>query len=117
MHLCLDCWKQQQRARFSAGYRDCPACGDRYYQDEPWKRTCFSCWKAGKKGEARHKEHDETVLLRREITRLRKQLQQSQIDMTMYRRLLQLCHPDKHGGSIAAQTATKWLLGNRPEGR
>lgn len=26
-------------------------------------------------------------------------------------RLIQLCHPDRHGGSAAANTATVWLLG------
>jgi hypothetical protein len=28
----------------------------------------------------------------------------------MLRRLIQLCHPDKHGDSQAANTATVWLL-------
>ena len=30
------------------------------------------------------------------------------------RRLVQLAHPDKHGGSVAAAEATRWLLENRP---
>ena len=29
-------------------------------------------------------------------------------------RLVQLAHPDKHGGSPAAIEATRWLLENRP---
>ena len=28
----------------------------------------------------------------------------------MLRRLIQLCHPDKHGNSEAANTATRYLL-------
>lgn len=28
----------------------------------------------------------------------------------MLRRLIQLCHPDKHQGSEAANAATRWLL-------
>ncbi len=31
----------------------------------------------------------------------------------MYRRLIQLCHPDRHGNSQAAQNATTWLLAQR----
>jgi hypothetical protein len=30
------------------------------------------------------------------------------------RRLVQLAHPDKHGNSVAAAEATRWLLENRP---
>jgi len=32
----------------------------------------------------------------------------------MWRRFTQLCHPDKHDGSVAATEATRWLLENRP---
>lgn len=32
----------------------------------------------------------------------------------MHRRLIQLCHPDKHGGSTAATEVTRWLLEVRP---
>jgi hypothetical protein len=31
----------------------------------------------------------------------------------MLRRLIQLCHPDKHGGSAIATEATSWLLKQR----
>lgn len=32
----------------------------------------------------------------------------------MWRRFTQLCHPDKHDNSVAANEATRWLLENRP---
>lgn len=32
------------------------------------------------------------------------------LDEKMLRRLLQLCHPDRHQGSEASHVATKWLL-------
>ncbi len=38
------------------------------------------------------------------------------IEDTMMRRLLQLCHPDKHHGSEAANIVTKWLLNIRSKG-
>ena len=69
--------------------------------------------------------------LRRQIDSLRKQNQRLQADLTlaqkttapwhrgsgippeMLRRLIQLAHPDRHGGSDAANTATQWLLSQR----
>lgn len=36
------------------------------------------------------------------------------IPKATWRLLMQLVHPDKHGGSEAALTATKWLNANRP---
>jgi hypothetical protein len=35
------------------------------------------------------------------------------LDTTRVRQLLQLCHPDKHGGSQASTQATQWLLTQR----
>ena len=35
------------------------------------------------------------------------------IPKDMMRRLLQLCHPDKHNGSETATRATEWLLSQR----
>jgi hypothetical protein len=37
------------------------------------------------------------------------------LDMQMWRRLQQLCHPDKHGNSEASKTAAQWLNSVRPE--
>ena len=36
--------------------------------------------------------------------------------LSVWRRLVQLAHPDKHGGIDSAIEATQWLLKNRPEG-
>lgn len=38
----------------------------------------------------------------------------SLVPTEQWRRLVQLAHPDKHGGSTAAVEATRWLLENRP---
>ena len=38
----------------------------------------------------------------------------SLMPIEQWRRLVQLAHPDKHGGSVAAAEATRWLLENRP---
>lgn len=34
--------------------------------------------------------------------------------LEVWRRLVQLCHPDKHDGSAAANSATQWLNQNKP---
>ncbi len=38
-----------------------------------------------------------------------------EIDPVRLRQLLQLCHPDKHGGSVLANTVTQWLNDLRRE--
>jgi len=46
--------------------------------------------------------------------RTRRQSQSAPFSKEIWRRLLQLCHPDKHDGSEASNTATQWLNANRP---
>jgi len=38
----------------------------------------------------------------------------SNIPKDVWRRLLQLCHPDKHSNADAATAATQWLNANKP---
>lgn len=40
---------------------------------------------------------------------------QPRMPLELWRRMVQLTHPDKHGGSAAADEATRWLLANKPE--
>ena len=39
---------------------------------------------------------------------------QKPMPIEVWRRLIQLSHPDKHGGSEASNEATEWLIKNRP---
>lgn len=39
------------------------------------------------------------------------------IESDMLRRLIQLCHPDKHAGSESAGIATRYLLGLKNEAK
>jgi hypothetical protein len=93
----------------------CPNCGDRFYKDQPWKKTCLPCWKESKRA-----EHDELLDLREEVAEHRRLLREALaekaaacIEPEMLSRLIRLCHPDKHGNSEAANTATQWLLAQR----
>jgi hypothetical protein len=82
---------------FTARYSTCPTCRQAYYQDEPWKRVCTSCYFERK---ARTATPAPPAIA-------------APIEPGMLRRLIQLCHPDKHGGSEAATEATRYLLALR----
>mgnify|MGYP000851059138 FL=1 len=93
----------------------CPECGDRFEKDAPWKKTCMPCWKESKRA-----EHIELLELREEVAEHRRLLsavlaerKAVSIEPDMLSRLIRLCHPDKHNGSEAANTATQWLLAQR----
>ena len=108
----------------------CEECGDTFSRapGEGWKRLCLSCWKvspAAKKA-ARDKLAQLTAELaetRAERDRLRlrvlaleldgQQAKPEGIPPEMLRRLVRLCHPDRHSQSEAANEATAWLLAQR----
>lgn len=89
----------------------CTKCGDWFFADADWKRICLTCWKISKgidpnRGRSRSNYHD--------AWRPNPPPQQAPvIDAEMLRRLIHLCHPDKHNNSQAAQLATQWLLNQR----
>ena len=70
----------------------CPTCKTRtFMQDQPWKLVCVSCYME-RKGKAAPIAKPEPI------------------ELEMLRRLVQLCHPDKHANSEASNTATRYLL-------
>ncbi len=94
----------------------CSQCHHPFDQDEPWKRICLNCWIENK----RREEDDPRKQQRRHEGGFRSHRQEHTpplampaIDKDMLRRLIQLCHPDKHGNSQAATEATTWLLKQR----
>lgn len=105
----------------------CEECGDTFIRapGESWKRLCLSCWKAtpAAKKAARDKLAQLTAELsevRAERDRLRLRVLTLEhadtpppIPPEMLRRLVRLCHPDRHDGSEAANVATAWLLAQR----
>lgn len=93
----------------------CETCGSHftYKEGEEWKKTCLPCWKKSKR-----KEDNIVSELTAQLIEARRQLYEAkraavQIEPEMVRRLLQLCHPDKHGNSEASQKATHWLMGRK----
>jgi hypothetical protein len=80
---------------FSGARVQCPTCKTRtFIQDQPWKLVCVTCYLA-RKGKTAPTAKAPTV---------------APIDPGMLRRLIQLCHPDRHGNSEAATIATRYLL-------
>ena len=108
----------------------CECCGDTFNRTpgEGWKRLCLPCWKASPA--ARKAAPDRLAQLTAELAdakaeadRLRLRVLALELDAQrakpaelppdMLRRLVQLCHPDRHDGSEAATLATAWLLEHR----
>lgn len=108
----------------------CEECGDTFTRapGESWKRLCLPCWKASPA--ARKAAPDRLAQLTAELAearterdRLRLRVlaleldaqrnQAADIPPDMLRRLVRLCHPDRHDGSEAANQATAWLLAQR----
>lgn len=79
--------------KFTPGTITCPTCKTRtFVQDQPWKLQCVSCY------------------LARKGTPTAPAMTVPVIEPDMLRRLIQLCHPDKHADSEASNTATRYLL-------
>lgn len=80
---------------FSGATATCPSCGAAYLKDQPWKRICLTCYLKAKGKTYTPPTAAPAV---------------AQIEPGMLRRLIQLCHPDRHANSEAANTATQYLL-------
>jgi len=78
----------------------CLDCGAPFLRepDAGWKVRCLDCWR---------------LTRRLHSVPVPAQAAAPAIEPTMVRRLLQLCHPDKHAGSEAAVVATQYLLSLR----
>jgi hypothetical protein len=91
---------------FTPGTVLCPCCETRtFYRDAPWKLLCVTCYL----------ERNPTK--RRSTEPVPVAAAGAGIEPAMLRRLIQLCHPDKHQGSEAATVATSYLLALRSEAR
>ena len=78
--------------RFTPGaWVACPTCRQPYFKDQTWKRVCVSCYL-----KAKGKTAPPAIA--------------APIEPGMLRRLIQLCHPDRHNGSEASNEATRYLL-------
>jgi hypothetical protein len=82
----------------------CADCGDVFYAPaaDSWKTVCRFCWKGEAKASKRVLQLEaELAIMRRSGNVI--------IDAKRWRQLLHLCHPDRHGGSAAANDVAQWL--------
>jgi len=105
-------------------WRICPECGNEFFQDEPWKKICIECWKDKKR---RAGPHPRETWEQRRIHELESKVQCLEIQLELARqrmlrgpevphefvmnlkKIISLCHPDRHGGSRTANEITSFL--------
>lgn len=120
----------------------CATCGDRFERpaSDAWKRLCVACWRRGKSAQAPASDDRYTAgFTAGRLAGLRDRLDAyargveagraqaladaakpaaaaATFDKARLRQLLQLCHPDRHGGAELATAVTTWLLSLRKGG-
>ena len=116
--LCLACFKRSKAAPIQ---RACADCGETFTAKATWQTLCRDCYLDRKNDERQQLAAalDLVATLRRELDAKRFELSRRPIERTIpleqWRRLVQLCHPDRHSNSEAANQATRWLMEVRPE--
>ena len=89
---------------------ECEECGMPFLCKGDWHTMCWSCFKETPAGQAWQRKKDAERGTRRESSYDQGQkVDPDNMDQQMCRLLIQLCHPDKHGGSAGANKATQWL--------
>lgn len=118
--------------------RECEACGQQFAPKYDWSKLCWPCWwdspqgkafkekkdsdfkqsdDSFKKAQEQHKQkQDEARSSRYRHDAGRPEgVARGKMDIALLRKLLQLCHPDKHGGSALANSVTMELLKMKEE--
>lgn len=121
------------------GWTPCPECGDEFYRDAYWKRTCIECWKEKKRAEesgiSASSQQPDVNYWRRQYFALQDdynalQERHNDLESDFYElhrvahailpelkknitALISLVHPDRHGNSETSNRVTSWLLDAR----
>ena len=95
--------------------RLCRGCGQAFIPKRAFYHSCFGCWREAQLTQSMPADFDarrENERLRLENERLRVMAEQPKValDAMTIRQILQLCHPDRNGGSALATTVTQKLL-------
>lgn len=111
-------------------WRTCPDCGQTFWADADYMKRCLDCYLARLEKRGLRRTQDNTADLRAELAETRQELERARKEVAYIRealtewttgpdlaelrahlrRLIALCHPDKHAGSAAAHDETLWLL-------
>lgn len=101
----------------------CPQCGQPFYQDEHWKRICYDCWCVNN-GKTRRRSRSNFNYggnysagqdRRYNASHNASQEAPKPISADLLKRLIHLCHPDKHGNSPMSVEVTQQLLQMKKE--
>lgn len=95
--------------------RACRRCGQAFQPIRPHFHSCWACWSADNSAApppAASAVLRENERLRCEVDRLRVLAAQPKValDAVTIRQIIQMCHPDRNGGSALATTITQKLL-------
>lgn len=83
-------------------YRTCQTCDRDFYAVEDWKKNCINCYIKSKDSQYvpppryQYENNDE-----------------DEINREMLKRIIYLCHPDKHDNSKTSLIVTKFLLAKK----
>jgi hypothetical protein len=96
--------------------KKCDHCWTWFDARYPSVKLCLACWRKRERAFAEYDDlcHEVDYLIG-ETHRLRSALAEKsqQIPPDMLKRLIRLCHPDRHNNSELANEVTKWLLDQR----
>jgi hypothetical protein len=90
---------------------ECVNCHERFAARYGYETRCIPCWLRYKYGQGAAQPRVEIRYVRVEVPDPR--LPDLEDWEEMLRRLVVLCHPDRHGGSRLSTEATSWLLEQR----
>jgi hypothetical protein len=76
----------------------CPQCNAEFFKDAYWKRICLDCFKENKGHERQQRQPTH-----------RPESKPEQINSDVLKKLMYLCHPDKHNNSQVATDMFVWL--------
>jgi len=74
--------------------KPCTHCSILFKPKGDWQKLCWNCWWEAKQEKEAQPETHSTISW----------------DLAFVRKLIQLCHPDKHNGSNASTNVTQELL-------
>jgi hypothetical protein len=104
--------------------KSCISCGAPFHfsAGEEWKTYCISCYKQKKRNERqphdaskpKWTEREKIVYVDRVVYKDR--IVNESIPQELLKKMIRLCHPDKHGNSQSSNEITAWLL-DKKQGR
>lgn len=91
----------------------CSVCNEQFTSPYSWATMCKTCFIEDKKNEREQLVENVAYWQNRALKAETELSQKSSVPPDMLRKIIHLCHPDKHSNSDASNVATKFLLSIR----